>query len=272
VVEDGRVLAEGKNLDELRRQLRPRLQATLSEAATGITRTGLRTWDIGTLPRVFSHGEVRAYPALADTGDAVDVRLFETRAQADAAMLRGTRRLLLLQVCARRGWLRHCHRPAHGLEQNRCVRFVGVNVAPHHSHGFTARPVRWRRAVSPGCWRQRGRCWPPVPRIWSRSPGRSARRAGRASLTAAPAPGARRVHRPAGAAARLVHPGFVAETGARRLPTWPLPARDEATGEDGGGTGPGPSGWPWQRVSETNSRLADLSHSAGDPDVVRCAG
>jgi ATP-dependent helicase HrpA len=98
VVEDGRVLAAGKDLDELRRQLRPRLQATLSEAAAGLTRTGLRTWDIGTLPRVFSHGEVRAYPALADTGDAVDVRLFETRAQADAAMLRGTRRLLLLQV------------------------------------------------------------------------------------------------------------------------------------------------------------------------------
>src|ERR1039458_8612215 len=98
VVEDGRVLAAGKDLDELRRQLRPRLQATLSEAATGITRTGLRAWDIGTLPRVFSHGEIRAYPALADTGDAVDVRLFETRAQADAAVLRGTRRLLLLQV------------------------------------------------------------------------------------------------------------------------------------------------------------------------------
>ena len=98
VVEDGRVLAAGKDLDELRRQLRPRLQATLSEAAAGITRAGLRTWDIGTLPRVFSQGEVRAYPALADTGTAADVRLFETRAQADAAMLRGTRRLLLLQV------------------------------------------------------------------------------------------------------------------------------------------------------------------------------
>ena len=98
VVEDGRVLAAGKDLDGLRRQLRPRLQATLSEAAAGITRTGLRSWDIGTLPRVFSQGEVRAYPALADTGTAVDVRLFETPAQAGAAMLRGTRRLLLLQV------------------------------------------------------------------------------------------------------------------------------------------------------------------------------
>ena len=51
-----------------------------------------------TLPRVFEHGQVRAYPALADAGNAVDIRLFETEAEADAAMLRGTRRLLLLAV------------------------------------------------------------------------------------------------------------------------------------------------------------------------------
>jgi ATP-dependent helicase HrpA len=41
---------------------------------------------------------VRAYPALADAGGAVDIALFETRAQASAAMWQGTRRLLLLQV------------------------------------------------------------------------------------------------------------------------------------------------------------------------------
>jgi ATP-dependent helicase HrpA len=41
---------------------------------------------------------VRAYPALADAGGSVDVRLFETEAQADEAMRRGTRRLILLQV------------------------------------------------------------------------------------------------------------------------------------------------------------------------------
>jgi ATP-dependent RNA helicase HrpA len=103
VVEDGTagdsgVLASGKDLAELRRQLRPRLQATLSEAARGLTRSGLRTWDLDSLPRVFTHGQVRAYFALADAGDAVDIRLFETEAEADTAMLQGTRRLLLLQV------------------------------------------------------------------------------------------------------------------------------------------------------------------------------
>ena len=98
VLDGGRVLAEGKDLDVLRRQLRPQMQAMLAEAAGGLTRSGLRGWDIGTLPREFSNGRVRAYPALADAGDAVDVRLFDTGAEAARSMLRGTRRLLLLQV------------------------------------------------------------------------------------------------------------------------------------------------------------------------------
>ena len=71
-VRDGdQVLASGKDLDRLREQLRPRLAATLTEAAAGLTRTGVRSWDFGTLPRVFSAGQVRGYPALADSGNAV---------------------------------------------------------------------------------------------------------------------------------------------------------------------------------------------------------
>ncbi len=98
VVDSGRVLAIGKDLDELRQQLRPRMQAILTEAARGITRSGLRSWDLGALPQVFTDGQLRAYPALADAGDAVDVRLFGTEADASEAMWRGTRRLLLIQV------------------------------------------------------------------------------------------------------------------------------------------------------------------------------
>ena len=93
-----KVLAEGKDLDALRRQVRPQLQATLAEAARGLTRSGLRTWDIGTLPREFSDGRIRAYPALADAGDSVDVRLFSTEAEAARSMRLGTRRLLLIEV------------------------------------------------------------------------------------------------------------------------------------------------------------------------------
>ena len=96
-VTDGeRVLAEGKDVAELQRELRPRLRDVLSRAAAGITRTGLTSPDFGTLPKVFREGTVVAYPALADAGEAVDVRLFETEEAARAAMWAGTRRLILL--------------------------------------------------------------------------------------------------------------------------------------------------------------------------------
>ena len=97
-MDSGRELARGKDLDELRRQLRPRLAEMVTDAARDLLRTGLTDWNIGTLPRVFTSGQLTAYPALEDTGAAAEVRLFETQAQAQAAMVRGTRRLLLLRV------------------------------------------------------------------------------------------------------------------------------------------------------------------------------
>src|SRR5690348_1242353 len=96
VTDSGRVLAEGKDVAELQRELGPRLRSVLSQAAGGITRTGLTSWNIGELPREFRNGSVVAYPALADAGATVDVRLFETPGAAHAAMWAGTRRLILL--------------------------------------------------------------------------------------------------------------------------------------------------------------------------------
>ena len=98
VIDADRELAAGKDLDALRDQLRPRLRAAVTDAASDITRSGIRSWDFGTLPRVLSHGQLRAYPALADTGDAVDIAAFETQAEAEASMWLGNRRLLLLAV------------------------------------------------------------------------------------------------------------------------------------------------------------------------------
>ena len=94
------VVATGRDADELRAELQPQLHAAIEGAAadTGLTRQGLRTWDFGTLPRVFESGPVRGYPALADAGNVVDIRVFGTRAEADASMRRGTRRLLLIAV------------------------------------------------------------------------------------------------------------------------------------------------------------------------------
>jgi ATP-dependent helicase HrpA len=98
VTDGDEVLATGTDLDVIKAQLRPRLHARLAQAARGLTRAGLTSWDFGTLPREFVNGQVRAYPALKDAGDAVDIALFETAAQAHEAMRVGNRKLILLTV------------------------------------------------------------------------------------------------------------------------------------------------------------------------------
>jgi ATP-dependent helicase HrpA len=102
--DDGTLLAEGKDLDALKRQLRPQVQATLAAAVDTVVRSGLTAWTVGTLPQTVSrprHGyTVTGYPALVDEGDSVAVRVMDTPAEQRRAMWRGTRRLLLLTIAS----------------------------------------------------------------------------------------------------------------------------------------------------------------------------
>jgi ATP-dependent helicase HrpA len=98
ITDAGDVLASGTDLDAIRTELRPRLHARLEDAAVGLTRKGLTRWDLGSLPREFVSGQVRAYPALKDTGNAVDIALFETAALAAESMRIGNRKLIQLEV------------------------------------------------------------------------------------------------------------------------------------------------------------------------------
>ncbi|WP_172382973.1 ATP-dependent RNA helicase HrpA [Streptomyces sp. MNP-20] len=106
-----RKLAEDKDLEALKLQLKPKARKALSQAAaataerTGgatIERTGLTDWTIGTLNRVFETRRagqpVKAFPALVDDGDTVSVRLFDTEAEQVRAMWTGTRRLILRNI------------------------------------------------------------------------------------------------------------------------------------------------------------------------------
>ncbi len=91
-------LAEGKDLAALKARLAPKVQQALSTAAAGLERTGLRSWDVGTLPPAVEAGGVRGFPALVDTGNAVALRVLGTPAERDAAHRAGVRRLLLLSL------------------------------------------------------------------------------------------------------------------------------------------------------------------------------
>ncbi|MGW2794462.1 ATP-dependent RNA helicase HrpA [Streptomyces sp. NPDC001251] len=110
VDERRRKLAEDKDLEALKIQLRPKARQALSQAAaatagpTGesIERSGLTDWTIGTLTKVFETRRagqpVKAFPALVDAGESVSVRLFDTEAEQRQAMWRGTRKLILLNI------------------------------------------------------------------------------------------------------------------------------------------------------------------------------
>ncbi|WP_051966794.1 ATP-dependent RNA helicase HrpA [Kitasatospora mediocidica] len=106
VVDGKRKLAESKDLEELRLQLKPKLKETLSTAASGqgIEQTGLTAWpaSLPVLQRTFEQRtrghSLRAYPALVDEGTSVAVRLFDTPEAQQQAMWRGTRRMLTLAV------------------------------------------------------------------------------------------------------------------------------------------------------------------------------
>jgi ATP-dependent helicase HrpA len=227
VIDSGQVLAAGKDLAALRRELRPRLRAAITEAARGITRSGLRTWDIAELPRVFTDGQVRAYPALADAGDAVDVRLFETEAEASDAMWRGTRRLLLLQVPSG-------------------ARAVASRLPANATLAMSRHPYRSAGALLEDCAacaadqviaEAGGPAWDAEGFAHLLEAARSQLAAGTADVVAAVArvlveaqhaeAGLGRATSPALAPAvadmsaqlsALIYPGFISETGSRRLP------------------------------------------------------
>ncbi|MEU6865214.1 ATP-dependent RNA helicase HrpA [Streptomyces sp. NPDC046876] len=111
VDERRRKIAEDKDLEALRLQLKPKARQALSKAAAAtaeraggasVERSGLTDWTIGTLERVFETRRagqpVKAYPALVDEGASVAVRLFDTEAEQQQAMWLGTRRLILLNL------------------------------------------------------------------------------------------------------------------------------------------------------------------------------
>jgi ATP-dependent helicase HrpA len=82
--------------------VRPLLREELTRASSKLERSGLTSWEVGSLPReVTLRGTgqaVRAYPALVDEGSSVGVKVLETPGAQAASMWAGTRRLLLLST------------------------------------------------------------------------------------------------------------------------------------------------------------------------------
>ena len=103
VDESGKKIAESMNLDELKFNLKDRVQESISAVADdGIEQSGLHIWSFAELPQCYEQKQrgfsVKAFPAIVDEKDAVGIKLFETEFEQAVAMQQGLRRLLLLNV------------------------------------------------------------------------------------------------------------------------------------------------------------------------------
>lgn len=109
--ERGRTLASGSDLAALQRDLGDRAAEQLGQASTGgWERADVRRWDFGELPETVElkvRGvAIRAYPALVDARDHVQLKLLDAPAEAQAATRSGVRRLFLLELAQQVKYLR----------------------------------------------------------------------------------------------------------------------------------------------------------------------
>ncbi len=103
VDESAKVLATGRDLEAIRRKLGVKVAASLAEQPhPKYHRDHITAWDFGDLPQSVSvkrHGmTLTGYPALADLGDCVGLRLLDSPASAADSHAAGLRRLLLLEL------------------------------------------------------------------------------------------------------------------------------------------------------------------------------
>ncbi|MBP6996654.1 MAG: ATP-dependent RNA helicase HrpA [Phycicoccus sp.] len=102
VVEDtrGRAVATGKDLAALRERTGGAVRGAMATAASSVERTGLTAFPAEGVPDTFSgrsgRHDVVGFPALVDEGSTVAVRVLPDVESANAAHRRGLRRLLLL--------------------------------------------------------------------------------------------------------------------------------------------------------------------------------
>lgn len=100
--EQGKVLAQGRDLATLRERYRDQLQKTLRSNDDSIERSGIVEWDFDELPadiRLKRAGmSITAYPALLDEKDSVALRLKDNPLEAHTLTRQGLVRLAVLHL------------------------------------------------------------------------------------------------------------------------------------------------------------------------------
>ncbi|WP_332328147.1 DUF3418 domain-containing protein [Endozoicomonas sp. GU-1] len=103
VNEDGDVIGQGRDLNQLRQQFSDHVQDTIRKLAKShLEQEGLLDWTCGELPHEITRKAgglvLKSYPALVDQRDSVAVQLFESAAMADVENRKGLTRLLRIRL------------------------------------------------------------------------------------------------------------------------------------------------------------------------------
>ena len=99
----GAVIAQGRDLIKLQRELSSQVQDCFSKIGTGAyPRTGIQQWDFGDLPEILTikinNMSVTGYPALVDMQQSVSLLIYDTREEARTRMQGGLKRLFTLEL------------------------------------------------------------------------------------------------------------------------------------------------------------------------------
>ncbi len=103
VNEKGKLLKQGRDLNQLKAELQGKVKASIKQVAEkGIEQANLTAWSFDSLPQGYekkvANITIKAFPALVDHQNSVAIELFEQQEQAEAAMLSGLSRLILLNI------------------------------------------------------------------------------------------------------------------------------------------------------------------------------
>ncbi|MEI6895262.1 MAG: ATP-dependent RNA helicase HrpA [Colwellia sp.] len=103
VDEKGGLLKQGRELNQLKAELQGKVKASIKKVAEkGIEKANLTQWNFGDLPKGYekkiANITIKAFPALVDYKSSVAIELFEQEQHAQAAMLKGVSRLILLNI------------------------------------------------------------------------------------------------------------------------------------------------------------------------------
>jgi len=102
IAEDGSMMSTGKDLAALKRPLAGSFARAMASAAADVTMTGQTAWTFGTIEQTFTQTraghEVVGYPGLVDEGTSVGLQVFGSAGERDAAHRLGVRRLVALNT------------------------------------------------------------------------------------------------------------------------------------------------------------------------------